>query len=656
MSRATSTLSTIQPPTASPQPSQNQIFLLDHSSSQAQASSTEPAGEQQRDAERNHSEALSPSTSSADPLFKKITSNSIQDTVRQQYSKQKYARYQSDRYEDHAQETSSTAAQQGGEPSTAAQKSYNYLERGRGQVRNLLKGKKDFGRASEKDVIFDILYENQRGSFLFGSPRFSSNSLLNFDPNPWQNAAFRTSAVDIRNAQVPDPSWEWAWKSWYVDMSRDVDEEGWEYSLAFPNQFAWHGNHPWFHSFVRRRRWLRKRVRKDALHKTKNKSHELAPDYFTIHTKLLSASSQDDARKTTRAPVEDEIGELDIPDMGSLMAVLRKSKIDREKLGAIRRFANQGGGDLYYLSNRMPEIMSLFIYQSSRRQVLAELMHHHGDATERRDSLAGHSHDDDEARAFHDAASQQAEHLLSAIKAADEQVQKLEYWSDIRDMAQHGETLLGKSSGDWDAKRWQGLDTDQHGAFKSKQQADDPAAELHDEPETQDKRTKESSSGTDSSGYTTAPSLAPSVATRASRKQKDDDTDLDLERYTTASETPNEGKDKQWRRAKGKNRALNLDGVQEEDEGAGRPDDRGDVKAEDEEDVKAEDGGDVTAKDEGYAQAEVEEEAQAEEKAEANCEEANDEEVIQDYVPPRQQAGVDVVAPESIDAEGGQPV
>ena len=111
------------------------------------------------------------------------------------------------------------------------------------------------------DTFINVLYENQRGSFFCGIPLYSSNSLLNFDPAGWQTSPFQDSPMNITNSQLPDPSWEWVWRTWYVDMSYDVDEEGWQYSLSFRTGIAWHGNHPWFHSFVRWRRWLRKRVK-----------------------------------------------------------------------------------------------------------------------------------------------------------------------------------------------------------------------------------------------------------------------------------------------------------------------------------------------------------------------------------------------------------
>lgn len=106
----------------------------------------------------------------------------------------------------------------------------------------------------------DILYENQRGSFVFGIPLYSQGSLLHLDPSPWMTQDRQESPVNITNAQLPDPSWEWSWRTWYVDMSGDVDEQGWQYSFSFSSS-QWHGTHPWFHSWVRRRRWVRLRHR-----------------------------------------------------------------------------------------------------------------------------------------------------------------------------------------------------------------------------------------------------------------------------------------------------------------------------------------------------------------------------------------------------------
>jgi hypothetical protein len=203
------------------------------------------------------------------------------------------------------------------------------------------------------DAHIDVLYENQRGWFVFGIPLFSSKALWNFriDPAPWVDSKCRPSAVNITNAQVPDPSWVWDWKSWYVDMSLDVDEEGWQYSLVF-NRSPWHGNHPWFHSFVRRRRWLRKRVKQRLPPKTKESTRErLFGDTFSVGTTLARSgtlgtmSGQDSSNMTS---INEEV-----KDIVTLMAKLKKAAIDREKIVVIHRFIDDGGEELHYLAEQV---------------------------------------------------------------------------------------------------------------------------------------------------------------------------------------------------------------------------------------------------------------------------------------------------------------
>ncbi|CAG8541804.1 17566_t:CDS:2, partial [Gigaspora rosea] len=108
---------------------------------------------------------------------------------------------------------------------------------------------------------YDILYENQRGLFFFGLPKFSSNALNPADPQPWSDKNQKFSPMDIYTYQVPNPTWEWVHKEWLIDMSGDVDEEGWEYAPDFHCP-CWHGCYKPFRSFVRRRRWVRLRRRK----------------------------------------------------------------------------------------------------------------------------------------------------------------------------------------------------------------------------------------------------------------------------------------------------------------------------------------------------------------------------------------------------------
>jgi len=548
---------------------QNQVTLIDHTTPDRVSAATSEDG--LSDAERV---ATRVDTNSSEALFPKISRSSVQKSVRHQVNRQKYRRYQQHRYSDGPAlpDDENAPAQQEGQETSQIQK--GYLERGKARAKRALNRKRTLGRGEEEDSVIDILYENQRGAFFFGVPMFSSSSLLNFDPRPWQNAAFRTSASDIRNAQVPDPSWIWDWKSWYVDMSRDVDEEGWEYSFSFQKGVAWHGNHPWFHSFVRRRRWLRKRVRKDTSHKTKERGHELNADYFTIHPKILRGPSPNGSLTYSalraRGFQNDDINvqDADIANIGTLILMLRKSAVDREKLVAVRKFVDQGGDELFYLSDRMSDIMSLFIYQSSRRQLLAELIQHFDTSTARKESLSGHMHSDEESKQQHEAAVKQANNLSRAVEAADEQVKRLEYWSDIKSMARHGETMHATDNDHWNETKWQGLDPASPGhdeeAFRSKQCHTEPAPDLHKHAEHDSRRDEQHSNDTDASGYVTA---ATSASRAKSLNKTTSRTESDGEVYVTAPETLTvEPVNRSFKgKGKGKARAASVDGVLEED-------------------------------------------------------------------------------------------
>jgi hypothetical protein len=108
--------------------------------------------------------------------------------------------------------------------------------------------------------------------------------------------------------------------------------------------------------------------------------------------------------------------------------------MDREKIYAIRKFLNQANDDLVYLAERMDEIMGMFIFQVSRRQVLDFLVSKHDELHRKQDDLASHDHEDgdgDENRQ-HEAQVRHNENILKAVHAAEEHIHKLEYWSDQR--------------------------------------------------------------------------------------------------------------------------------------------------------------------------------------------------------------------------------
>ncbi|KAI9190195.1 Tectonin beta-propeller repeat-containing protein 1 [Blastocladiella emersonii ATCC 22665] len=107
----------------------------------------------------------------------------------------------------------------------------------------------------------DTVWENQRGTALVGRPRFSARALLQTDRGPWSDADGNFS-VARDSIQLPDPvRWEWV-SDWMVDMSLDVDPDGWSYSFNFAG-FPWSATCG-LTSYVRRRRWVRRRRARDA--------------------------------------------------------------------------------------------------------------------------------------------------------------------------------------------------------------------------------------------------------------------------------------------------------------------------------------------------------------------------------------------------------
>lgn len=381
-------------------------------------------------------------------------------TLREELARRKYSRWQEQKSDSGEPAAESSGGKDPADTTTAAPR--------KGRLRDRLpfrSGKPTVKGRKQQQYEVDILYENQRGSFFCGIPLYSSKSLLNFDPSGWQTANLKDSPVNIKDFQLPDPSWQWAWKSWYVDMSHDVDEEGWQYSFSFAHRFSWHGTHPWFHSFVRRRRWLRKRVRLNAraagTRETEtSEAHMLNADYFTIHASRDRSRGSSADRTINQSSYigrqgdgsESEPEFEDINDIGALMRVLRSARVDREKIEAVRNFLAHGGDELWYLSERMHEVMSYFIYQTSRRQLLAHLQHFFNDATSSRDDNAEEGGLDEEAE------KRRVDNLHKAVYAADEQVRGLEYWSDVKGMAEAGESK-GAADDDqgWDYN-WQGLD------------------------------------------------------------------------------------------------------------------------------------------------------------------------------------------------------
>ena len=424
----------------------HEIRLVDHTKSSSVRSQS--AGERlspgviSDSSSRRHSDA---------PL-RKATS-----TLNKELTKRKYSKYQDRRLGDGLPSDDEQPEEVGPEDNGEGPAEEGEV-RGRASTRSgsLKKAKKN--KTPESAV--DILYENQRGGFMCGFPLFSARALGNLDPAPWTNAAQKPSATNITNAQVPDPSWEWAWKDWSINHSDEVDEDGWEYSFAFAKQFSWHGP-AWWNSFVRRRAWIRKRVQTHSGY-SPVEAHMLNADYFTIHpapdrsrsrasTMNESARNRYSISSLAKREMEGDVVIEDIHDIATLMLALRFARIDREKMEAVESFIQHGGDELYYLQERMHDIMGMFIFQASRRLLLSHLLKICNEASDQQE-------EDEGGKVIDPSKQRRLENLEAAVKHADEEVKKLEFWSDVKDMTEKGQTkgAVDEAQG-WD-ERWTGLD------------------------------------------------------------------------------------------------------------------------------------------------------------------------------------------------------
>ncbi|KAK4690280.1 hypothetical protein P7C71_g6472, partial [Lecanoromycetidae sp. Uapishka_2] len=372
-------------------------------------------------------------------------------TLRQQLAQRKYAKYQEDKAENGGPVIE--PGSETGELASGESRPEEVERKGRKRDKIPFRSKKKSKKATDTvDSFIDVLYENQRGSFFCGIPLYSSNSLLNFDPAAWQNADFHDSGVNITNFQLPDPSWAWDWKTWYVDMSHDVDEEGWEYSFSFNKVYAWHGNHPWLFSFVRRRRWLRRRVRihthkADGEKSKMNQAHMLTEDYFTIHAanRVQSRDSSADRTTTNRSSYmnglkndrEEEPDPNDITNVSALMAALKQARLDREKFAAVKTFLDQGGDEIFYLPENMPAIMADFVHQTSCRQLQTYLLQVLDEATRSQTTPEGKGKEKNEEGSDSDLEARQRkiDNLLKSIHSAGVHVNDAGYWSELRTRA-----------------------------------------------------------------------------------------------------------------------------------------------------------------------------------------------------------------------------
>ncbi|KAF9094915.1 hypothetical protein BGX27_001357 [Mortierella sp. AM989] len=246
----------------------------------------------------------------------------------------------------------------------------------------------------EGDFVYEFLYQHQRGAFFFGTPQFSSKSLLPVDPDEWTDDKFERSPMDITAFVVPDPSWEWVHKSWLVDMTGDVDEDGWEYAMTFHGS-PWHGSYEPFQSFARRRRWIRLRKRKG---KTLGKPSPLPERNYPASINSATWTKLDVSEHLCDpSPFPPEEPDTDGPSCESgqpdrlrppkntdpidLYKVLKKARSDREKLAYTAQYVVRYPGHLDDLVKRLDLYLNLLDYETSRREFLSLLAAYSGEKT-----------------------------------------------------------------------------------------------------------------------------------------------------------------------------------------------------------------------------------------------------------------------------------
>lgn len=304
----------------------------------------------------------------------------------------------------------------------------------------------------------------------------------------------------------------WVWPEWRVNRDDfiDTDKDGWEYSFAFSKKFSWHAP-KWWNSFVRRRAWIRRRVKKVDLDEVAD-PYVINAGYFDIsparkhhHSRSRSRTSSvpermsieksPSRRSRERGRTSEEIPsrrsrdvsrglvgedadfipakeEVQLRTIEDLMLVLRRSRIDREKLDAVENYIAHSSDDLAPLRDYMHDVMALFMFQVSRKLLLARLTHLYDELTGAATTATADGSDgkgkgkkekkekDEEERKEKspEGHRRRVENLAAAITHADEEVRKLEYWSDIKAMAESGESGAAADPDRGWGRAWEGID------------------------------------------------------------------------------------------------------------------------------------------------------------------------------------------------------
>ncbi|KAJ3092149.1 hypothetical protein HK100_007009 [Physocladia obscura] len=173
---------------------------------------------------------------------------------------------------------------------------------------------------SNSEIIREELYENMRGSCLFGNVQFGAAGLLPTDPPAWSTV---TGAAAFDRMSFPVPSgWEWA-TDWAVDLRHDVDADGWCYAVSFRAR-EWSGSPAPSH-YVRRRIWIR----------TRRRLSRLATAFSSSSSSISTMAISQQQSITTATTLNNNNNNDDTAAILLLPTRVRGCTLDRQRLEAI---------------------------------------------------------------------------------------------------------------------------------------------------------------------------------------------------------------------------------------------------------------------------------------------------------------------------------
>lgn len=114
-------------------------------------------------------------------------------------------------------------------------------------------------------------------------------------------------------------------------MVGDVDPEGWSYAFMFRSKKWRHKAYP-FHSFVRRRRWIRLRRKKN--------SEDIKGQIYKMHPIIQETPAEELESMLNVEPKNTVLADFD-----QLKEKVMDSRIDREKLEFIKEYLDRNPSD-----------------------------------------------------------------------------------------------------------------------------------------------------------------------------------------------------------------------------------------------------------------------------------------------------------------------